>query len=229
MNISLCLIVWNELEGCRHDVPLLPRHAFDEVYAVDGGSTDGTVQYLESQGIPVHRQPKKGLNNAYRHARACSSGEAVAVFFPKGTIDPSVLVRFREHLEAGDELVVASRMIRGARNEEDDRLIRTRKWFVLGLAALTALLWRREGRMIWDALHGVKAFSNAAFDRMEILDYGLSIDLEMLARSYRLRIPRIEFPVRELTRSYGDTHFKTWDTGKKLLRYLVFELRRKIP
>ena len=54
-------MVWNELDGCKMDVPRLPRDAFDEIYAVDGGSTDGTVAYLESQGITVHRQPKKGL------------------------------------------------------------------------------------------------------------------------------------------------------------------------
>jgi hypothetical protein len=43
MRLSLCLVVWNELEGCKLDVPRLPRDAFDEVFAVDGGSTDGTV------------------------------------------------------------------------------------------------------------------------------------------------------------------------------------------
>lgn len=53
MKVSLCLIVWNELQGCQLDVPKLPRDAFDEIFAVDGGSTDGTIEYLESQGIKV--------------------------------------------------------------------------------------------------------------------------------------------------------------------------------
>ena len=79
MRISLCLMTWNELEGCKLDVPKLPRGAFDEVYAVDGGSTDGTVEYLTAQGIPVHRQPKKGLNAAYVHADEVSTCDAVVV------------------------------------------------------------------------------------------------------------------------------------------------------
>jgi glycosyltransferase involved in cell wall biosynthesis len=45
---SLVLIVWNECAGCRIDVPRLPVDAFEEVFAIDGGSTDGTAEYLAS-------------------------------------------------------------------------------------------------------------------------------------------------------------------------------------
>jgi glycosyltransferase involved in cell wall biosynthesis len=226
MKISLCLIVWNELRGCQIDVPNLPREAFDEIYAVDGGSTDGTVEYLESQGIPVHRQSKKGLNAAYVDANALSKCEAVVVFFPKGTIPPSDLLRFRPLFEQGNELVIASRQVKGSTNEEDVSLLRPRKWAVLGLSLLAAAAWRREGTWVRDVLHGVKGWTRSAFARMRVLDHGLSIDIEMVARAYKLRIPRAEFPTTELPRSYGGTHFKVWPTGKKLLAYLFFELRR---
>lgn len=52
MTISLCLLVRNELEGCKADLPRLPLKEFDEVYGVDGGSSDGTVEYLEYTGSP---------------------------------------------------------------------------------------------------------------------------------------------------------------------------------
>jgi len=42
MKITLCLLVFNERAGCEVDVPKLRRDTFDDVYAVDGGSTDGT-------------------------------------------------------------------------------------------------------------------------------------------------------------------------------------------
>ena len=226
MRISLCLVVWNELEGCGIDVPLLPKGFFDEVYAVDGGSSDGTVEYLKSQGIPVYKQPKKGLNAAYIHAREKSTCDATIVFFPKGTIAPASLKDFRQRLEEGYDLVIASRNIKGAHNEEDDRPLRPRKWFVECLALLAATLWRREGNMVWDVLHGVKAFTNSAFDKMNILDHGLSIDIEMAARAYRLRIPRCEIPVKETARLHGGTHFAPWSTGKKLIKYLAWEIFR---
>lgn len=227
MKISLCLLVWNELKGCKIDVPNLPREEFDEIYAVDGGSTDGTVEYLQTQGITVYRQPKKGLNAAYIHAVEMSSCDAVVVFFPKGTISVSTLKNFRACLESGIDLVVASRNIGGARNEEDKSLIKPRKWGVLCLALVAALFWRREGYMVRDVLHGYKGFTVSGFRKIAPVDYGLSIDIEMVVRSYRLGLKRAEFPVTEIARPFGATKFKTLPTGMKLLKYLWREFNRK--
>lgn len=226
MTVSLCLMVWNELEGCKIDVPRLPREAFDEIYAVDGGSTDGTAEYLQSQGITVHKQPKKGLNAAYVHANHISNCDAVVVFFPKATTPPEDLLKFRPLFEQGYELVVASRQIKGSRNEEDSGLFRPRKWAVLGLALLASFLWRKEGNRVLDVLHGFKGWTREAFHQMKIIESGLSIDIEMVVRSYKMRIPRIEFPTEEIARQFGATHFRIWPTGKKLLAYLWYEVRR---
>lgn len=226
MKISLCLIVWNELQGCKLDVPKLPRDAFDEIYAVDGGSTDGTVEYLQSQGIAVHRQPKRGLNAAYVHANDMSNCDAVVVFFPKATTPTEYLKEFRPLFEEGNELIIASRQIAGAINEEDAGLWRPRKWAVWGLAMVAAVVWRREGYWVRDVLHGFKGWTRSAFSRMRILDHGLSIDIEMVVRAYKLRIKRAEFPITEIARNYGETHFKIWPTGKRLLAYLWYEVRR---
>jgi glycosyltransferase involved in cell wall biosynthesis len=227
IRISLCLIVWNELEGCKCDVPRLPLDDFDEIYAIDGGSTDGTVEYLAARDIPVYLQPKRGLNAAYIHAVEKSTCDAVVVFFPKGTIPTVDLLQFRPLLEYGYDLVIASRNIRGGRNEEDGHFIKARKWLVLTLAAFAALLWRREGCFVRDVLHGVKGFTVSGFKKMAPLDYGLSIDIEMVVRSYRLGLKRIEFPTTEKPRPHGETHFKVLPTGIKLARYLWHELNRK--
>jgi glycosyltransferase involved in cell wall biosynthesis len=228
MKISLCLLTRNELTGCRLDVPRLPCDEFAEVYAVDGGSTDGTAEYLRAAGIAVHPQPKRGLNAAYLHAASMATGDAVVVFFPKGTIDPASLREFSRLLRQGCALVIASRMIGGARNEEDGALFKPRKWCVLALGLLASFVWRREGYRVRDVLHGVKGFRLDAFQRMQLLDHGLSVDVEMVVRSYRLRLPRAEFPVCEEARTYGQSNFRMWPTGKALLRYLWFELRRPL-
>jgi glycosyltransferase involved in cell wall biosynthesis len=227
MRISLCLLVWNELEGCRIDVPNLPSGSFEEVYAVDGGSTDGTREYLESHGIPVYRQLKRGLNAAYIHAVEKSTCDAVVVYFPKGTVPQADLLKFRPLLESGHDLVIAGRSIKGAKNEEDDHFLKPRKWLVLGLAGLASLVWRREGYFVRDVLHGIKGFTIAGFRKMDPCDHGLSIDIEMVIRSYRLRLKRAEFPTSEIPRPHGETQFKILPTGIKLLKYLWWECRRE--
>ncbi|QKM64059.1 glycosyl transferase family 2 [Polynucleobacter tropicus] len=227
MKISLCLIVKNELQGCKTDVPKIPRDEFHEIFAVDGGSNDGTIEYLNSVNIPVFPQPKIGLNAAYVYANELASGDAVVAFFPKGTLPTDDLKKFRPHFNAGAQLIIASRQLSNSSNEEDQSFFRPRKWAVLALSILAYIIWRREGVWIRDVLHGFKGWDKAAFRKMEVLDRGLSIDIEMVVRSYKLRLKRIEFPTKEVARNYGETNFKFWPTGKKILIYLLYELARK--
>ncbi len=125
-------------------MPLIERSWFDAIYAVDGKSTDGTVEYLKQQGIPVYTQPRKSLNAAVVYAFEKCSTDALILFHPKGTIAPASLGQFRRPFEEGVDFVVASRMICHGRNEEDDRSLKPRKWFVLALALAAASLFRRE-------------------------------------------------------------------------------------
>lgn len=226
MTVGLCLITWNELEGCKHDVPLIDRSQFDEVYCVDGGSTDGTVEYLESQGIKVYRQTAKGLNQACKDGCNFCSCDAFVFYHPKGTIPVEDTYKFRAYYEAGYDFVVGSRMMKGAHNEEDSKLLKPRKWFVLCLGLAAKVLFKKEGNTVWDTLHGFRGMTVEAFKKCDISDMSPSIDIEMVCRSYKLKLKRIEFPTTELPRIAGESHFKAWATGKKLLKYLWWEVKR---
>lgn len=223
MKITLCLLTFDGMEGCRLDVPRLPLDCFAEVYAVDGGSTDGTIEYLEEQQIPVYIQPTSGLNAACVYAFSLCTTDALVFYHPKGTIPPHHVLEFSKLFDKGYSFIVGSRVIRGGRNEEDIHLFKPRKWLLLGLSLLAAVLWQREGNIVWDTLHGFRGVTVDAFRKMKIADYGLSVDIEMVIRSYKLRLPRIEFPTQECPRPYGKTHFKMMPTGTKLLKFLVKE------
>lgn len=126
----------------------------------------------------------------------------------------------------GKHLIVASRNIKDARNEEDGGWFKPRKTCVTALAWLVALLWRREGYVIRDVLHGVKAFTVEAFKQMNPSKTGNTIDLDLAVRAYRLRLERAEFPTREAGRPYGHTHFKMIPIGRELLMFIWHELWR---
>ena len=145
MTIGLCLITWNEIEGCKHDIPLIDRSEFEQIYCIDGGSTDGTVEYLNKQGIEVYKQTKKGLNQACIDGANFCKCDAFVFYHPKGSIPVEDTYKFRYFFEKGYELVVASRMMKDSVNEEDDKLFKPRKWFVLSLGLLAKILFKRGG------------------------------------------------------------------------------------
>ena len=226
MTLALCLITWNEIDGVKQDVPLIDRTQFDQIYCIDGGSTDGTVQFLEENGIPVYPQTAKGLNQACIDGVNHCECDAFVFFHPKGTIPVEDTYRFRALFEQGYQFIVGSRMLKESVNEEDGHLLKPRKWFVLGLSFLAVVLFKREGNIIWDSLHGFRGMTVEAFNSLSISDFNPSIDIEMVCRSYKYKISRIEFPTKETARLGGETHFKAFATGKKLLRYIVWEIGR---
>ncbi len=227
MRIALCLLTWNELMGCQHDIPLIDKNKFDQLYCIDGGSTDGTVEYLKDKGIEVIKQSKKGYNSACKDAGYNCKCDAFVIYHPKGTIPVSDIYKFRSYFDQGYEFVIGSRMIKGAHNEEDNKIIKYRKWFVIALAFIAKILFKKEGNTTWDVLHGFRGMTVNAFNKMNISDFPMSFDIETCCRAYKYKIKRIEFPTFEKERIAGETHFKAFDTGKKLIKYIVWELFRK--
>jgi len=227
LTVALCLIAWDEIDGVKHDIPLLDRSQFDQIYCIDGGSKDGTKEYLIEQGITVFDQINRGLNQACHEAVSHCTCDAFVFFHPKGTIPVEDTYKFKDLFEQGYGLVVASRMIKGGRNEDDDKFLKPRKWFVLGLGLISAILFRREGYYIRDILHGFRGMTVEAWHKLNISNLKVSVDAEMVSRSYKLRLKRVEFPTRETDRIGGETHFKAFSTGKQLIKYMVWEIFRK--
>lgn len=222
MSIALCLLVWNEAPGCQLELPHIDFNLFDQVYAVDGGSTDGTIEILEAAGIKVHQQSRPSYNAAYSDALDIFETDAVVLYHPKGTIDPKSLETMVSLLNSGNDLVIASRMVNGAVNEEDHRLIKHRKWFGEGLSIASFARWnRRNVSRITDPLHGYRGCSRKFADSLVIRPSGVTADLEMVHHAYANDMRIAEFPVEETVRAEGSTHFPAYKTGKQLLRYLV--------
>ena len=229
ISVALCLLTWNEIEGCKVDLPQIDLEKFDQVYCVDGGSSDGTIEYMKDCGLEVIIQPKKGYNQAYLCAFQQCKCDALILFHPKGTVPVKDLYKFRGYFEEGHSIVIASRLLKESSNEEDSSLFRPRKWFVGTIALCSYIIWGKfKNRILWDVLHGYRGMRVADFNKLSILDSGISADIEMVVRSYKAGLSYIEFPTKEKGRSYGKTHFPAISSGFSLLKYLIFEIGRKL-
>ena len=221
MKIELCLLVWNELEGCQRDIPEIPK-IFDRIYAIDGGSNDGTIEYLESKGIEVIAQVRRSYNGAYLDALENFEGDCLVFFHPKGTINVDSLAKMKTLMFEGYDFVLASRLLKDSQNEEDVKVLRVRKWFVRTIAIAAKARWgaRKKG-FLNDPLHGYRGVSKMFAESLILNELGVTADLEMIKHAYTSNLLSTLFPVIETPRIAGDTHFPAYKTGKKLIAYLL--------
>ncbi len=224
MTIELVLFTYNEIEGSRVIVPRIPRDHANAIFAVDGGSTDGTVEYLEAQGIPVLRQgADKGRGAAFRIAFKHTNADALICFSPDGNEDPADIPKFRGLLEKGNDIVIASRMMKGAYNEEDEHLLRWRKWANLSFGWLANVFFNKAA-WVSDTINGFRAVRTAAFAQLSPDGPGYTIEYQMSIRAMKKRLRIVEFPTREGARIGGESYAKSLPTGCAFLKLFWREL-----
>ena len=59
MTFSLVVLTLNEIIGCKLIIPRIDKSLFKELICIDGGSDDGTIEYLEKEEFKVIVQDKK--------------------------------------------------------------------------------------------------------------------------------------------------------------------------
>jgi glycosyltransferase involved in cell wall biosynthesis len=198
--VTLVILTLNEIDGVTHVIPKLPAHAVDEVLVVDGGSTDGTVEFFEARGIRVIRQEKRGRGEAFRLAAQHARNDRLVFFSPDGNEDPDDILRLVDGLAAGYDMVIASRFMAGARSEDDDKfLFASRRWGNLMFTWLANVLCGR-GRWITDTINGYRAITRSAFLRLAPDARGYAIEFQMSIRALQLGMRVLEIPTQESPR-----------------------------
>src|SRR6266571_2182669 len=207
MKVTLCLLTYNERPCLEQIFPLIPapspQSGFDQLVAIDGGSTDGTTEYYRERGVPVIGQSRRGRGDAFLLAFEQIESDAYVFFSPDGNEDVRDLPKFKPLLQDGADLVIASRMVRGAVNEEDIHFLKPRKWANNTLNLLANVLFRKVGPFVSDSINGYRAITRRAAQELKLdaLDY--TIEYQMTIRALKQRMAIVEFPTREGQRVAG--------------------------
>lgn len=219
---TLILLTYNERAGVQALLPRIPLAAFDECLAVDGGSTDGTIEQLKAHGLRVVGQARRGRGEAFRVGVDASQGEHLVFFSPDGNEDPEDILRLLGKLRDGYDIAIASRFLPGARNEEQDSPLPLRMWANQGFSGLANMVWSR-GTSISDTINGFRGITRSAFQQLRLDVRGFVIEYQMSIRAMKLGLQVAEIPTHECPRIGGESKAKTIRTGLDHLRTLLRE------
>jgi glycosyltransferase involved in cell wall biosynthesis len=128
MKTTLLALTLNEIQGCKAVLPLINRAWCDQILVVDGGSTDGTVEWCRLNGFEVYEQKRKGIRYAYLEVMPVVSGDVVLTLSPDGNCPVEAIPRILAAMEQGFDLVIASRYMEGVSSEDDDFLTGIANW-----------------------------------------------------------------------------------------------------
>jgi glycosyltransferase involved in cell wall biosynthesis len=191
-----------------------------EIIVADNGSTDGSPAIAKKLGARVVPVRKKGYGSALRGGIQAALGKWILMGDADDSYDFSEADRFVKKFQEGFELVMGCRLavgggtiLPGAMPWKNRRL---------GNPALSFL-----GRLFFkcpahDFHCGLRGFTRAAFEKMDLQTTGMEFASEMVIKSTfkELKIAEVPVTLRPDGRS-RPPHLKPWRDGWRHLRFML--------
>jgi glycosyltransferase involved in cell wall biosynthesis len=219
---TIVLLTLNEIDGLRKLWDRIPVARFARTIAVDGGSTDGSREFLAARGVPVLDQSIRGRGVAFRVAADATDTDRLVFYSPDGNEDPADIERLDDLLLGGARLAIASRFARGSQNEEQDA-IRARARVNQALTWIANTLFN-EGPFVTDTINGFRALRRADLLELDTSVKRFPIEYQISIRAMKRGWPIAEVPTIEDQRAGGESKAVSWPVGKDHLKVLLTEL-----
>jgi glycosyltransferase involved in cell wall biosynthesis len=186
MKVSLVLLTLNEIEGMKVIMPQIKNEWYDELLIIDGGSTDGSVEYARERGYQLI-QTEKGLGPAFHGAMTHATGDMIILFSPDGNSIPDRIPLLIGKMKEGYDMVIVSRYLDGAKSDDDDSVTAFGNWM------FTKLINFLFGANITDSLVIYRAFNRSIIEELNIDTQSNSYQTQILLRAIKhgLRIGEI--------------------------------------
>jgi glycosyltransferase involved in cell wall biosynthesis len=227
IKVTLHILTLNELEGMKKIMPLIDRNWVEQILVVDGGSTDGTVEWAIENGYEVYRQKTPGLRYAYTEAFPLMRGNVVIGFSPDGNSLPESIPALIEKMREGYDMVVASRYLPPAKSADDDTLTAFGNWlFTKTVNILYGQSWT-------DVMVMLRAYRKEIYFDLELhldktyqlpeklFSTTLGIEPLMSIRCAMAKLKVAEIPFDEPARMTGKRKLQVWRWGASFL-FLFF-------
>jgi glycosyltransferase involved in cell wall biosynthesis len=240
LKTTLLVLTLNEIEGMRQIMPQIDPQWCDQIIIVDGGSTDGTIEWARAQGYEVHVQRRKGIRFAYFEVFPKITGDIVVSFSPDGNCPVDAIPRLRAKMGEGYDMVIASRYLAGAHSDDDDFMTAFGNWLFTRTVNILHRASYSDVMVILRAFRkslvvDLDLLDDAAYDKIERL-FGTVISWEplMSVRAAKWGARVAEIPADEPARIGGERKLQMWRWGAAYYSQFWRELwywrkSRKIP
>jgi glycosyltransferase involved in cell wall biosynthesis len=186
--VSIVLPVLNEIDGMKWFMPKLKKEWYDELIIVDGGSTDGTVEFCKENNYPIFPQPGNGLHLAYVEAIKHLNCDIVITATPDGNSLPEKIPELVAKINEGNDMVIVSRYLPPAKSADDDFFTAIGNW---GFTRIINLLF---GGNYTDSLVGFRGYRREALLSMKMYNH----------------------EEEHWTRKVFSTRMNSWETGSSI-------------
>jgi len=215
---ALIILSYNEIEGSKAVYDQIPFDLFDELLVVDGGSTDGTVEYWLEKGHRVAIQGIPGRGSAFVLAQALTTSDILLYFSPDGNENPNDMKKIIEKLDQGSDLVVATRFGKGG-SSDDAGIIRS-----FGNKMFTFLIRLFFRVPTTDAVNGYRGIYRNKFELLNLPNSKFQIEFQMTVRAGKMKINYDEVPTHEGDRIGGFSKAGTISVGWSFVKLFFSEL-----
>jgi len=188
-----------------------------EVVVADNGSTDGSIEIAEKLGARVVRVEQRGYGSALRAGIAAARGAFIVMGDADDSYDFSEVPRFVEKWRQGNDVVMGNRF----RGEIKPGAMPWHHKYV-GNPALSSLLnlFFRTG--IGDSHCGMRGFTRAVYERMDLRSTGMEFASEFVIKATQLGAKMAEIPVTLWPDKRGrPPHLRSFRDGWRHLRFML--------
>lgn len=227
--VTLIVPTKNELEGMKWFMARLKKEWYDQLIIVDGHSTDGTYEYCKEMGYPIYRQSGIGLTVAMVDGLKLAKNDIIVALSPDGNSLPEIIPAAAEKIRQGNDMVIVSRYLDGAKSEDDDFFTR------LGNKLFTGTVNLLFGTRYTDVLVIFRAYRKESLYKMGLnrqseenwfaKKYHLlnSWELASVARVPRMGLKCAEIPGDEPKRIGGERKLSIVMHGTAALLQVLYE------
>ena len=216
-NTTLILLTLNEIEGLTALLPRIPLKDAGEVLLMDGGSTDGTVEFAKKHNIRVISQKGKGRGDAFREGCANATKDVLVFFSPDGNEEPEDIQKLVNKINDGYDMVIATRFSKEGKSDDATPLRR------FGNSMFTLLINLFFGVRVTDAVNGFRAIRRPVMNALKTTAHHFEIEIQMTMRCAKKKYRIAEIPTYEHDRIGGYSKVNSFKEGLRFIKVILKE------